>query len=159
MRPTAIIALALAALLTLSLSACGKKEAPPPAAVAPAPVPAPAAPATAGVPVVVKLISLGNQINAEKQVAHVMSDFSARDIIYAAVETIGSGKASMKAVWTYHKADKPILVNETSQEIEAAGPATTEFHISKPDGWPRGDYQLEIFLNGASAGMQKFTVK
>lgn len=159
MRPTAIIALALAALLTVSLSACGKKEAPPPAAVAPAPVPVPATPAAASVPVAVKLISLGNQINAEKQVALVMSDFSARDIIYAAVETIGSGKASMKAVWTYHKAGKAILVNETRQEIEAAGPATTEFHISKPDGWPRGDYQLEIFLNGASAGMQKFTVK
>ena len=37
-------------------------------------------------------------------------------------------------------------------------PATSEFHISKPDGWPAGDYQVEISINDKPAGTKKFTV-
>lgn len=44
-----------------------------------------------------------------------------------------------------------------------SGPATlaarTEFHISKPDGWPEGKYHLVIMLNGATAGTKDFEVK
>jgi hypothetical protein len=116
-------------------------------------------PDVVNVPVSVKSISLGNQIDAAKQVAAPLASFAPKDTIYAAVETVGSGKASLKAAWTYHKGDKVAPVNETTQEIEAAGPAHNEFHVSKPSGWPVGDYQVEIFLNGASAGVAKFSVK
>jgi len=34
----------------------------------------------------------------------------------------------------------------------------TEFHISKPGGWPEGDYKVEVMLNGASAGTKSFKV-
>ena len=75
------------------------------------------------------------------------------------VETAGTGKASLKAVWTFKKGDKTATVSDTSQDIDATGPSNTEFNIKKPDGWPVGDYQVEVFLNGTSAGVQKFTVK
>jgi uncharacterized protein YfaS (alpha-2-macroglobulin family) len=26
-----------------------------------------------------------------------------------------------------------------------------EFHISKPSGWPKGDYRLEVFLGDAES--------
>jgi len=51
------------------------------------------------------------------------------------------------------------VVNENSQTLAATGPAVTEFHISKPDGWPTGDYQVEVLLNDVSAGAQKFSVQ
>ena len=56
-------------------------------------------------------------------------------------------------------AAKAVPVKEETLTVDAAGPATHELHISKPDGWPAGDYQVEVFLNGASAGVQKFAVK
>ncbi len=158
MQAKSIVSLAAALLLGLTLAACGKKEqpAPPPAAVTPPPAPVQD---LVNVPVSVKGISLGNAIGDTKQVAAPMDSFGAKDTIYAVVQTIGTGKSTLKAVWTFHKGDKTAPVNETTQEIDAAGPANSEFHISKPDGWPVGDYQVEIMLNGASVGTQKFSVK
>jgi len=142
----------------LGLVACGKKEAPPPPP-APAPVSVAPAPDLVNVPVSVKQVVLGNQIGADKKVAAPASSFAPADTIYAVVETIGSGKATVKAAWTFHKGDKTAQVNETTQELTLAGPTSSEFHISKPGGWPAGDYQVDIALNGASVGSQKFTVK
>jgi hypothetical protein len=36
--------------------------------------------------------------------------------------------------------------------------AANEFHISKPDGWPAGDYQVEISLDDKPVGTKKFSV-
>ena len=142
----ALYATGLAVLLALTMSACSKKPAPP------------ATPATPAV-VTVKAVTVGKAIGADKRVTAPASSFARTDTIYAAVETDGSGTATLKAKWTYHKGDKVAVVNENSQTLAATGPAVTEFHISKPDGWPTGDYQVEVFLNDASAGAQKFAVQ
>lgn len=156
---TVSIALMTAA-LAFSVTACKKKEeAAVPTASVPAPAPAPAAaPDLVNVPVSVKRIVLSNKVDAVTKQAVAMTAFGVNDTIYAVVDTIGSGKTSIKTLWTYHKGDKTAQVNETAQDIDAAGPASTEFRISKPSGWPTGDYQVEVFLNGMSSGVQKFVV-
>jgi hypothetical protein len=45
------------------------------------------------------------------------------------------------------RGEKTAKVDETTLEIDAAGPAVNEFHVQKPSGWPKGDYKVEIFLN------------
>ncbi len=157
MNTKSIATLLVAAAFGLSLAACGKKEAPPPPAAAPAPAPAPKAPEV--VPVSVKGVTLGNQLAEGKKIAAPLATFAPKDTIYAVVETAGTGKATLKAVWTFKKGDKTATVSDTTQDIDATGPTNSEFNIKKPDGWPAGDYQVEVFLNGASAGVQKFTVK
>jgi len=150
--------LVLAALM-LGLAGC-KKESPPPA---PAAVPAPPSQVQAPPPapdvVSVTNINLGKALGPDKKVAAPTDTFAKGDMIYAVVETTGSGNATLKARWTYHKGDKTAPVSEGSQTISATGPAATEFHISKPDGWPLGDYQVEISLNDKSVGTKKFVVK
>jgi hypothetical protein len=137
--------IALSLVVALGLGACQKKEAPKPAA------------APAGVSV--SAITLGNAVGADKKVTAAMESFAKTDTVYAAVETQGAGQATLKARWTFHKGDKSAEVNQSEQTIAPTGPAVSEFHISKPDGWPAGDYQVEVSLNGASAGVKKFTVK
>lgn len=136
----------LSMLLVLGMVACQKKEAPKPAAAPPAGVS-------------VSAITLGNAIGADKKVTAPGDSFAKSDTIYAAVETQGAGTATLAAKWTYHKGDKVADVSASEQTIMPSGPAVSEFHISKPDGWPQGDYQVEVLLNGASAGVKKFTVK
>jgi predicted small lipoprotein YifL len=154
MKISPYVAILFAAVLTLA--ACGKKEAPPPAA---APVAVAPAPDLGNVPVAIKQVVLANQIGADKKAVAPATSFAPADTLYAVVETVGSGKASVKALWTFHKGDKVAQVNETVQELVLAGPTTSEFHVSKPGGWPVGDYQVEVFLNGTSVGAQKFAVK
>lgn len=157
MRSKSPLVFLLSALLALSIAGCGKKEAPAPKVEAP-PAPAPVVQDVVNVPVAIKGITLGNQLSDGK-VASATSSFAPKDTIYAVVETVGSGDATLKAAWTFHKEGKTAPVNETTQAIKASGPAHTEFHVSKPDGWPAGDYKVEISLNGAASGSQAFTVK
>ena len=138
----------------LLFAACGKKEE--------APKPAPAPPATvapAPAPVAVATITVGKAIGADRKVSAPVDAFAKGDTIYASIDTSGSGNATLKAKWTYEKAGKTALVKEDSQALAATGPATSEFHIAKPDGWPAGDYVVEIFLDDKPAGTKKFAVK
>lgn len=147
------------AVLILGLAGCKKESPPPPPAAVPTPAPQVQAPPPAPDVVSVANISLGKALGPDKKVAAATDTFAKGDTIYAVVETTGSGNATLKARWTYHKGDKSAPVSEGSQTISATGPAATEFHVSKPDGWPLGDYQVEISLNDQGVGTKKFVVR
>lgn len=138
-----ILTCGYALVLSIGLVACDKKPSAPPAAAV----------------VSVSQINLGNSIGADKRVTAATESFAKSDTIYASVETQGSGNAALKAKWSFVKGDKTALVNESTLNIVAQGPAVNEFHISKPDGWPVGNYQVEIFLGDQAAGSKKFSVK
>jgi hypothetical protein len=143
---TLYLAVALA-VTTLALPACQKKEKP-----APANTPPPAATAPA-----VVAVELGKAIQGNKRVVQAQTAFAPGDTIYAAVMTEGNApSATLSARWTYEDGQ---LVDESSQTIVMSGPATTEFHVMKPSGWPAGRYQLQISLNGAPARTADFTVQ
>ena len=147
------------ALVAVGLVAC-KKDPPPAPAPAPAPPttqapPPPAAPAA----VTVSNATLGSAVGADKKVTAPKESFAKNDTIYVAVDTAGSGNANLKAKWTFVSGGKSVPVKEDTQTIQASGPSTTEFHISKPDGWPAGDYQVEVMLNDQVVQTKKFAVK
>jgi uncharacterized protein YfaS (alpha-2-macroglobulin family) len=112
---------------------------------------------TAGRGVEVEEIDLGRSLNADKTVKDDTDTFRPTDTIYASVKTDGSGlNAALQVRWTYQDGQ---LVAEATQTISPNGEARTEFHISKPEGWPKGKYKLEVFLNGQPAGSKEFTVE
>lgn len=134
----------------LAGAAVACKKAPPP------PPPPPAAPA-ATAPLSVSGVTLGKAVGADKSVAQAMTTFGPKDTIYASVATAGnSASATLAAVWTFHTGQ---VVFADTQAIASQGPAHTEFHISKPSGWPAGKYTVTISLDGAPAGAQDFEVK
>ena len=152
--------LALSAVLVFGVAACNKEQPAPAPKPAPAPIatpPAAPAPAPAPVGVTVKGIQLGNAVGADKNVTAPMVSFGTKDTIYAAVSTDGTApSATLAAKWTYQDGQ---TVNEATQTIAPNGPTVTEFHISKPDGWPTGSYTVAITLDGKPAGTSTFEVK
>ena len=148
------------ALVAVGLVAC-KKDPPPAPAPAPAPKSAPApAPAPAPAGVSVSSATLGSEIGPDKKVTAPKESFAKGDTIYVAVDTAGSGSATVKAKWTFIGKDgKSVPVKEDTQTIQATGPSTTEFHVSKPDGWPVGDYQVEVLVDDKPVQTKRFTVK
>jgi hypothetical protein len=153
--------LALVAAASIVLAACGKKEPPPPPPPPPAPAPAPAPPPPPPPPAGVTLssVSLGKAVGADKKVSAATEVFAKGDTIHASIDTTGAGSATVLAKWSFTKDGKTVPVKEESATLNATGPATTEFHISKPDGWPAGDYQVEILVNGKSAATKSFKVQ
>jgi len=150
-----LIALGLAG--ALLITACGKKEEAPPPPVAttpPATTPPPAMPAVA---VSVTSVDLGTAVGPDQKVTSPTTTFGPTDTIYAAVSTAGTAtNATLGAKWTYQDGQ---TVNDSSQTIAPSGPAVTTFHISKPDGWPAGNYKVEVSLDGKSVASKDFSVK
>ena len=131
--------------LTLVATSCGKKadETLPP-------------PASTGV-VTVTGVEMGRAVGGDKRITDKTDEFKPNDVIYASVITSGSSANSMlKARWTYEDGQ---VVDESEQPIAPTGDAATEFHISKPDGWPAGKYKVEVFLDNAPVQAKDFTVK
>ena len=165
-RQPLILAVSLVAML--ALSACGKKEestapapaaAPPAAATAPAPAPAATAPmAMSNAPAAVTFgsVELGSTVDANHKILASGTSFAPKDTIYASVDTGGSGNATLAAKWTYQDGQ---VVHEDSKTLNAMGPETTAFMISKPDGFPAGNYKVEISLDGKQVASKDFAVK
>ena len=141
--------------LTFALSmlgACGKKSQQPPATETSGGAIAPANGA-----VQVADVTLGRGVSADKHVATPTNSFSPHDTIAASVHTTGSASSvAIAARWTYQDGQ---LVNERTETISPNGDAFTEFHISKPSGWPAGNYTLHILVNGQEVQTKDFTVK
>ncbi len=151
-------AFALITAFAVALAACGKKEEPPKPAPAPAPTAAPApAPAPAGV--AVSAFSVGKAIGADKKVTGATDSFAKGDTFYASIDTTGAGTATLKAKWTYSRDSQTAVVKEDSMTVNATGPATHEFHVAKPDGWPLGEYEVAVSVDDKPAGTKKFSVK
>jgi hypothetical protein len=113
--------------------------------------------AVSNAPVQVTDVKLGRALGADKRVTDETDDFKPADVIYAVVETRGSApNAALQARWTYQDGQ---VVDESSRNISTSGEDVTEFHISKPSGWPKGKYTVQILLNGAPVESEEFEVK
>jgi major membrane immunogen (membrane-anchored lipoprotein) len=135
--------------LTVLLGACGKKD-------NTATVDS-GSRAESTVPVQVTELEVGRAIGADKRLTEETETFRPTDVIYAVVETKGSDpNAALQARWTFEDGQ---VVDESTQNISAAGQDVTEFHISKPGGWPKGKYKVEVLLNGRPVESEEFAVK
>ena len=141
-----IARLALALLAVAVLQACSR-EAPP--AFPP--------PTATGTSLTVSDISVGRGVNPDRTIADKTDTFRPQDTFYVSVRTEGSSSgASLKARWIY---DNGQPVSESTESIAPTGTAVTELHAVKPDGWPVGNYKVEVLLDGVSAGTHEFKVE
>lgn len=137
-------------LTALTLAGC-KKEAPAPPGETGAAVPAPA-PAEFSV----SGVEVGKQIGADKRVTAPAASFLPKDTIYVSVATEGAPSKTITAKWSFQNGK---VIKEATETIAPTGPAATEFHISKPSGWPAGKYTVEIAVDGSPAATKEFEVK
>ena len=151
--------LALLGAMTLVFVAagCKKKDAAVADTAALGPLPDTTTPAAA--PIHVTDVSTGKGLTADKNLMTATGDFGVRDTIYVLVKTEGaSTNSKLDAKWTYNNGAK--TVKEDTQKIApTGGEARNEFHISKASAWPKGNYKVEIVLDGTSAGSKDFTIK
>ena len=102
-------------------------------------------------------VTLGRAIGVDKAISDRTDKFRPNDTIYASVTTDGSApSATLRARWTFEDGQ---TVDESSRTIAPTNRERTEFHISKPNGWPAGKYKLEVLLNDQSVETKTFEVR
>lgn len=151
-RPGAGLVLALAAGL---LAAC-KPAAPPP------PPPPPPAQAIRGLQpasgIVVGELLLGRELGPDGEIVEAADSYSPQDTLYVVIHTMGDGAARLSARWLRLTPEGSELVQEEARQIDADGPGTVEFHARPAQGWLRGEYRVEIGIDGEPAGRLRFSV-
>ena len=148
----------MAALTLVAASACGKGGSSNSAGTATAggAVAADTTAKSANTTVHVADVTLGRHIGADKKVSDATDTFSPKDQIYASVHTMGADTGKLTVRWQFQDGQ---IVNERTESITGKGDDYTEFHISKPSGWPAGKYTLHVLLNRNEVQTKDFTVK
>ena len=102
-------------------------------------------------------VSLGRSIGSDKAISDRTVNFRPEDTIYASIATEGTAvSGTLRAKWSFEDGQ---TVDESTRTLVPTGPERTEFHISKPGGWPAGKYRVEVFLNDQPAIAKSFEVK
>lgn len=140
---TPVFALILAVLLGAGLTACGRDAGD-----------ETAAPGADGVRF--ESAELGRSVGGDGSITDPTSDFGPNDTIYVSIETSGfADSTTLAARWTYEDGQE---VDRTETTIAHSGTEQTELHVSSPGGWPPGEYQVEIMLDGRSVETLDFEV-
>ena len=102
-------------------------------------------------------VTLGRAIGGDKAVTDRTETFRPNDTIYASVATEGSANsATLRARWTFEDGQ---VVDDASRTIAPKDRERTEFHISKPSGWPAGKYKVEVSLDNQVVQTKNFEVR
>jgi hypothetical protein len=102
----------------------------------------------------VSILQVGRSLNSDNSVATHTTLFKADDTIYASVLTDRTGSSTILARWSY----AGHAVSETQKRVSYKGDAATEFHFQSVDGFPAGNYKVEIFVDGQPVASRDFRV-
>jgi len=93
-------------------------------------------------------------LNADNTVSSFTSRFAPNDAVYVSVlTTAGSGTIGVR--WTYGTR----VVGEAKKPVSLRDTAATEFRLQSAARFPPGDYGVEVFVDGQSAGKRTFAVE
>ncbi|HMB44174.1 MAG TPA: hypothetical protein VKM00_09940 [Luteimonas sp.] len=177
-----VIALCFASSLVLLTACQGKQEQTPAAAAQPAPAaavaatPPPAAdvgkPGAPGMlpdmapkiimdttPVDTQIadVKLSDNADEKKLTGMMTSQFKPTDGVFMSIRTQGTAaKYTLSSKWLTPAGE---TLTEYSQVLTTAGVNDTIFSLSKPDGWAKGEYKVELSVNGKLLKTVPFTVR
>ena len=87
----------------------------------------------------------------------ITDQFKTDDGVFMSIRTQGTAdKYTLSSKWLAPNGD---TLTEYSQIISTPGQADTIFSLSKPDGWAKGQYQVELSINGKKLRSVPFTVR
>jgi hypothetical protein len=112
-------------------------------------------PACSRGPLTVAHIQLGSALNSDHSVATHVSRFKPEQTVYVAVLTDGPGSGEIGVRWTFGGR----VINEETRRVSYTQGAATEFHINYAGGFPRGEYKVEVLVDGSSFATRDFRIE
>lgn len=106
-------------------------------------------------PLRVETIQLGRSLNPDNSVAEHATTFRRNDTVYVSVLTPAAGKGTIGVRWTYGGQ----VIDQPQKEVSYRDAAATSFNLVNSGGFPPGNYSVEVFVNGTSAGARNFNVQ
>ena len=105
-------------------------------------------------PLRVSAIQLGRALGIDNSIAVHTTTFKTNETIYVSVLTETTGSGTIVARWTLAGR----TVSEQTKNVSYSGAAATEFHLQSADGFPPGQYMVQILVDGKPIGERDFRV-
>lgn len=106
-------------------------------------------------PLTVATIQLGRSLNPDNSVAEHTTTFRRSDTVYVAVLTSAPGRGTIGVKWSYGGQ----VIDEPQKDVSYRDAAATSFNLVNSGGFPPGNYAVEVFVDGQSAGTRNFNVQ
>jgi hypothetical protein len=106
-------------------------------------------------PLRVETIQLGRSLNPDNSVAEHTTTFRRNDTVYVAILTPAPGRGTISVRWTYGGQ----VIDQPQKEVSYRDAAATSFNLVNSGGFPPGNYAVEVFVDGTSAGTRNFNVQ
>jgi len=100
-------------------------------------------------------LQVGRSLNGDNTIATHTTRFKPDDTIYASVLTDRTGSSTIRARGSYNEH----VVTESERRVSYKGDGATEFHFQSAQGFPAGDYKVEIFVDGQPVASRDFRVE
>ena len=105
----------------------------------------------------VAALLLGKELGADQVVRTDAAEFTTGDTLYASVLSTGAHPGlTLSARWL---APDGAIIADTAQAIVPTEPTATTFTLKNPDGWPPGDYTLQVRANNTLLETRAFAVR
>ena len=106
-------------------------------------------------PLKVQTIQTGRSLNSDNSVGTHTTRFKPKDPMYVSVLTAGRGSGTIEVRWSYGGR----VINQARKDVSYIEPAATDFRFQAADGFPAGDYTIEVFVDGKSIGTRTVKVE
>lgn len=100
-------------------------------------------------------LQVGRSLNSDHTVATHTTRFKPDESVYASVLTDQTGASTIVARWSYAGR----VVSETERSVSYKGDGATDFHFQSAEGFPPGDYKVEIIMDGESVASREFRIE
>jgi hypothetical protein len=121
-----------AVVLALLLAACGPSE-----------------------PLNVVGIQTGKSLNSDHSVGSHAASFHPNDPMYVSVLSNGRGKGTITVKWTFAGQ----VLQTLTKKVAYHGQAATDFRFVAADGFPVGDYAIEVIVDGKTIETRRLKVE
>ena len=107
-------------------------------------------------PLVITAIQTGKSLNSDNSIATHAATFGPQDkTMYVSVLTGARGSGVIVVRWMLGGR----VMHEVTREVSYNDQAATEFRFQAADGFPRGEYSIEVLLDGKPAGTRSVRVE
>lgn len=106
----------------------------------------------------VAALTMASKVDGGNNPTNSTTTFSKTDTIWAVADLTGTAVGTpVEAHWFHTTSNQQINANTVT--TTSAGEHRLPFFISKPDGWPTGDYRVDILINGSVMKSSTFQVQ
>lgn len=106
-------------------------------------------------PLMVQTIQTGKSLNSDNSIAQHAASFRPQDTMYVSVLTSARGSGTLTVRWIYSTR----VLHEVTREVSYYDAAATDFRFEAADGFPPGEYRIEVLLDGQSVGTRSVRVE